>query len=241
MVTVTKKSSAGRYELPDLVTLEPAGGRAASLSEKAYYLLRDELVTLAIPPGTTIDEPQLQQQIGVGRTPIREALRRLAHEGLITVKPYRGMYASHVDLSDLRAVSEVRVELEARAGYLAAQRADDRDITQIDDLLTELYCRKGIATSRELMQLDQRIHRLVYRTTHNAYLSATLQEYYIHSLRMWFLLLGHIPHIDDAVSEHLELLAAVHDGDAETAGELLRRHVIAFDTQLRTALWHRDD
>ncbi|GAB3431137.1 GntR family transcriptional regulator [Actinophytocola sediminis] len=233
MVTTTGRTDGG-YALPDLVTVEPETRVVASLSEKAYYLLRDRLITLDLPPGATIDERALQDELGMGRTPIREALRRLADARLVEVVPRRGMFASHVHLGDLRAISEVRAQLEGYAARIAATRARATDLAAATTLLAEL--RANPAAPRELIRLDQRVHRLVHRATHNAFLVATLEEYYVHSLRLWFLVLDHLPHLEHAVSEHVELLTAIHDRDAPTAERLARRHVADFEEKIRIAL-----
>lgn len=234
-ITATRPT-AGGYQLPDLVTLEPGGGSASSLSEKAYYLLRDRLITLQIPPGATIDERALQKDLDLGRTPVREALRRLADDRLVQVVPRRGIFASHVDLGDLSAISEVRVEFEAYAGHLAAKRATQADRDAITELFDELDRRAVSASTTELIRLDLRTHRLVHRATHNAYLAATLEEYYVHSLRMWFLVLDRVERLGPAVDEHRELLAAVHDGDSTRAEQVLRRHVAGFEQEIRPVL-----
>lgn len=234
-LTVSSHQS-GSYQLPDLVTLEPGRRKVTSLSERAYYLIRDQLITLKIRPGATIDEPALQAQLGLGRTPIREALRRLADDRLIHVVPRRGMFACHVDLGDLSAISEIRIEFEAYAGYLAAKRANDEDRQAITGVLDELEGRKEEATRRDLIHLDVRTHRLVHKATHNAYLAGTLEEYYVHSLRMWFLVLDHVERLDHAIAEHRELLAAVRAGDAPAAEQILRKHVAGFEEEIRAVL-----
>lgn len=226
----------GRHPLPDLVTLEPGEQSANSLSEKAYYLIRDRLITLRIQPGATIDERALQDELGVGRTPVREALHRLADEQLVQVVPRRGMFASHVDLGDLSAISEVRIELESYAGQLAAKRVGRSDREAIADVLAEIDTRGNAASRTELLQLDLRIHRTVHRATHNTYLAATLEDYYVHSLRMWFLVLDRVTHLEHAIADHRELLAAVRDGDARSAEQILRKHVAGFEQEIRAVL-----
>ncbi|WP_310278483.1 GntR family transcriptional regulator [Haloactinomyces albus] len=230
------RSRSGRHQLPDLVTLEPGCNNVASLSEKAYYLLRDRLITLQIQPGATIDERALQEEFKVGRTPIREALRKLADDQLVHVVPRRGTFASHLDLGALSAISEVRIELEAHAGYLAAQRATDYDHSVIADVLEELDARTVTSGRRELIQLDLRIHRVVHRATHNTYLIATLDEYYVHSLRMWFLVLDRLNRLGHAIDSHRELLTAVNEGDSATAQQILRDHVAEFEQEIRAVL-----
>lgn len=226
----------GRYQLPDLVTLEPGHNDVTSLSEKAYYLLRDRLITLQIRPGATIDERALQDELQVGRTPLREALRKLAHDGLVYVAPRRGIFASHLDLGALSAVSEIRVELEAHAGYLAAARATNDDRSAITDVLEELDARTVGSGRRELIQLDLRIHRVVHRATHNTYLIATLDEYYAHSLRMWFLVLDRLDRLGYAVDSHRDLLNAVDEGNSAAAQRILREHVTEFEQEIRAVL-----
>ncbi len=236
MGAVTSRSRVSRYDLPDLVTLEYGSESVNSLSDRAYYLLRERIVTLDIAPGATINERELQAELELGRTPIREALHRLAREKLIVVVPYRGMFASSIDLGDLKGVNEVRMELEGYAAFLAATRVEDKDTSEIEDLINTLNARRECAHPRELMQLDHRVHLLIYRATRNKYLLSTLREYYIHSLRMWFLVLDRLPHIEHAVGEHVEMLIAVHDGQARLARRLMRAHVADFEKRLRTVL-----
>lgn len=226
----------GRYQLPDLVTLEPGCNSVASLSEKAYYLIRDRLITSQIRPGATIDERALQDELDVSRTPIREALRKLADDQLVYVVPRRGMFASHLDLGALSAISEVRAELEAHAGYLAAKRATDDDHSAIAGVLEGLDARTVGSGRKELIQLDLHIHRVVHRATHNPYLIATLDEYYVHSLRMWFLVLERLDRLGHALDSHRDLLTAVGHGDSATAQQILRDHVTGFEQEIRAVL-----
>src|SRR5215210_7328920 len=95
---------------------EPA---PASLSAKAYYLIRDRIVTLELEPGSLLNEKELAYELGLGRTPVREALKRLELENLVEVYPRRGIFVSGVDVGDLGSISELRCELEGCAARLA--------------------------------------------------------------------------------------------------------------------------
>ena len=99
------------------------GGEASSLADQAYYALRELIVSLELQPGRSIKEPELVARLGIGRTPVREALRRLAQERLIEVFPRRGMVVTTVDVRDLARLCEVRAALEPEAARLAAERA----------------------------------------------------------------------------------------------------------------------
>ena len=174
------------------------------------------------------------ERLGLGRTPVREALRVLAREGLVEAYPRRGMVVSPVDVGDLAALSEVRASLEPLAARLAAQRATGAEREEIDTLLRELGT--GKRNDRKLIELDQRIHRHVYRCAHNPFLAATLDEQYVLTLRIWFLALDRVARLDAAVQEHRALLEAIRDGDSKRAERVAREHVTGFERAIREAL-----
>jgi DNA-binding GntR family transcriptional regulator len=215
---------------------QPEAAAARSLADQAYYRIRELIVSLALPPGSPISERELMERLGVGRTPVREALRTLARECLVEVYPRRGMFVSGVDVGDLAGLSEVRAALESHAARLAAERANGDDHAAIAALLGELNGVDGKLDERTLIDLDQRIHRHIYRCTHNPFLEATLDEYYVLTLRIWLLALDRVARLEDAVGEHRELLEAIRDGDPARAEEAMRRHVTGFEQAIRRVL-----
>jgi DNA-binding GntR family transcriptional regulator len=221
---------------PTLSIHQPEAADARSLSDQAYYRIRELIVTLELAPGSLVSERELMELLGVGRTPVREALRALARERLVEVYPRRGMFVSSVEVRDLAGLSEVRDTLEPRAARLAAERATAADRARIDMLLAELDAVGDEPSERELIDLDQRIHRHIYDCTHNPFLATTLNEYYVLTLRIWFLALDRVPRLGEAVSEHRALLEAIRDGDAERAEEAMRRHVRGFEEAMRRVL-----
>lgn len=202
-----------------------------SLADKAYHEIRGLIVSLELAPGAVIDERDLIERLGIGRTPVREALRRLAHERLVEVYPRRGMFVTGVDVRQLARLSEVRAVLEPEAARLAAERATDDDRARLDALLTELDAGGG-----ELMQLDERIHRAVYRAAHNDLLEATLEQYYALALRIWMLALERTQDLEEAVEAHRDLLEAIRDGDGERAAQTMRDHVENFEHAMHRVL-----
>lgn len=215
---------------------QPEAAAARSLADLAYYRIRELIVSLALPPGSPISERELMDRLGLGRTPVREALRALARECLVDVYPRRGMFVSGVDVGDLAGLSEVRAALESHAARLAAERANGDDRAAIAALLAELNGVDGKLDERTLIDLDQRIHRHIYRCTHNPFLEATLDEYYVLTLRIWFLALDRVARLEDAVGEHRELLEAICDGHPGRAEEAMRRHVTGFEQAIRRVL-----
>ena len=136
-----------------------------------------------------MSERELQDRLGVGRTPVREALQRLENERLVEVYPRRGIFVSNVNVLDLAVLSEVRTVLEGFGAGLAAERATESDRAEIAMLISDVEQRPRRPDERRLMDLDQRIHRQVYRCTHNPFLETTLDGYYVLTLRIWFLAL----------------------------------------------------
>jgi len=220
---------------PTLVIHQPEAADARSLADQAYYRIRELIVTLELPPGSLVSERELMEQLGLGRTPVREALRTLARERLVDVYPRRGMFVSPVDVGDLAGLSEVRVTLEGHAARLAAERATDAERAETDALLAELDG-SSAHDERSLIDLDQRLHRHVYRCAHNPFLEATLNEYYMLTLRIWFLVLDRVVRLGDAIQEHRELLEAIRDRDPARAEDVMRRHVEGFEQAIRRVL-----
>jgi DNA-binding GntR family transcriptional regulator len=202
-----------------------------SLADKAYHEIRRLIVSLELAPGVVIDERELIERLEIGRTPVREALRRLSHERLVEVYPRRGMFVTGVDVRELARLSEVREVLEPEAARLAAERATDSDRAELAALLAELD-----AGSTELMELDERIHRAVYRAAHNDLLEATLEQYYVLALRIWSIALDRAHELEEAVEAHRTLLEAIQAGDADRAADTMRAHVQDFEQAMHRVL-----
>jgi DNA-binding GntR family transcriptional regulator len=206
-----------------------------SLADKAYHEIRGLIVSLELAPGALIDERELIERLEIGRTPVREALRRLAHERLVEVYPRRGMFVTGVDVRELARLSEVRELLEPEAARLAAERATDTDRELLSRLLTELGAGLDGGGS-ELMDLDERIHRAVYRAAHNDLLEATLEQYYVLALRIWSMALDRAHELEEAVEAHRALLEAIQAGDGERAADTMRAHVQDFEQAMHRVL-----
>jgi DNA-binding GntR family transcriptional regulator len=212
-----------------------AGADAGGLlSDRAYAALRDRLITLAVAPGAPIDEDALTRELGVGRTPVREAVRRLALEGLIVVFPRRGTFASPVNITSLSDITDVRAQLEPHAAERAARLADDGDRAEAARLIARLA--RTDASQSSLIALDAEVHRFVHRCSRNPYLARDLDRYLNMSLRIWHLTFDRLPSLDDPVHEHRTLLEAIIRGDPEAARVTALEHVLAFEREMRAAL-----
>jgi DNA-binding GntR family transcriptional regulator len=206
------------------------------LADRAYSELRDRIVTLAIPPGAPINEDSLGRELQMGRTPVREAIKRLALENLVTVFPRRGTFASEINITDLAQISDVRVLLEGHAAARAAERLTPALREELDRLIEQIDEREGNGDADDLMRLDASIHRFIYRCAGNVYLQETLERYLNLSLRIWYLVLDRLPHLFDRVHEHRELLIEIREGRARSARKIIAEHVGTFESEIRGVL-----
>jgi DNA-binding GntR family transcriptional regulator len=194
------------------------------------------IVRLDLAPGDVIREDQLQATLGLGRTPIREALQRLVRDQFVTVIPRRGMYVSNIDVSELGLLYETRAILEPYAMRLACARGQQ---SHWDDMAAVLEQATATSTPDELIDIDRRCRELVWEAADNRFLTDTLDMLYAHSDRLWHLYLGDVADLHLMIQEHREILVALQAGDADTAAELIEAHMRAFDEQIRNAVQRR--
>lgn len=208
-----------------------------SLGERAYIELRQMIVRLDFAPGDVLREDELRETLGLGRTPIREALQRLAREHFVTVIPRRGMFVSGIEVEELSMLFETRAVLEPYAARLAALRGTDQ---QWDEMAATLE-QTADPSLDDVAQLalDRRCHEIIWAASGNRFLLDTLDMLYAQSDRLWHLYLTDVADMQHAVDEHQEILAALRGGDADTVATLLETHVRGFDTQIRDAVTAR--
>jgi DNA-binding GntR family transcriptional regulator len=207
-----------------------------TLSEQAYQRLRDLIVRLEFAPGDVLNEDSLQEQLSIGRTPIREALQRLAREHFVTVIPRRGMFVSGIDVSELSLLFETRTVLEPYAARLAAARGDQTLWTAMQQALNQATASQ---TADDLMAIDRTCHELMWRAAGNRFLTDTLDMLYAQSDRLWHLYLADVADMGEAVDEHATILDALQTGDGDRASDLVYEHIRVFDAQIRDAVTDR--
>jgi len=207
-----------------------------SLSERAYHEIRHMIVRLDLAPGDVIREDELQTTLGLGRTPIREALQRLVRDQFVTVIPRRGMYVSRIDVGELGLLYETRATLEPFAMRLACVRGQQH---HWDEMAAALAQADAASTPDELIAIDRRCREIVWEAADNRFLTDTLDMLYAQSDRLWHLYLGDVADLHLMIDEHREILEALQAGDADRAAELIEAHMRAFDEQIRNAVQRR--
>jgi DNA-binding GntR family transcriptional regulator len=185
-----------------------------------------------------LHEDVLAKDLGVGRTPVREALKRLELDHLVVTYPRRGTFATRVEVTDLAFISEIRARLEPLAASRAAKVAnlEDRNRLRLVKSALESFDLQN-ASVVETLRMDARVHRGIYSAAANPHLEDVLIRYDNLATRIWCMVLDRLPDLSRHVHEHLDLLDAVIDGDEARAAELARVHVDGFETEVRSALF----
>jgi DNA-binding GntR family transcriptional regulator len=210
----------------------------ASLADRAYIAIRDQLIMLDIRPGEPIDDDVLAKSLSMGRTPVREALKRLEGDRLVVSYPRRGTFATGMDIADLAHISEIRVQLEPLAARGAADRAPRTTRAELGELASRIEALDIAQADRtEVMRWDLTVHRAIYQAANNPHLEDVLIRYDNLATRIHCLFLDRLSTVDmQVVAEHVELLRAIAAGDADRADDLAREHVLGFERAVRAVI-----
>jgi DNA-binding GntR family transcriptional regulator len=201
--------------------------RGDTLAVQAYRGIKERILMGAIPPLHPLDERQLMQELQFGRTPIREAIQRLAYDGLVTIIPFRGTVASGIDMSDLDQIIEIRVPLEILAGRLAAQRIQADQAQQLRKLVAGFDVPR-LCTEHNfvaLLRLDQEFHRAVAAIAANTFLEQTLENLRDLTWRFYIMFYRrHAPEPGDGFNNYGEIVEALAARDPALVEERLKEH-----------------
>ncbi len=193
-------------------------------AEKAYQLIKGKIISLELPPGLPINQQVLMEELGVSRTPVREALKRLENECLVVAIHRRGMSVAEIALNDLRHVYEIRVEMESACARLAAERASRAQLEQIDQLLTQLM-NTDPHDRRMVAECERQLHYLIAECCHSRFLTKEVQHYYAMALRIWYFLIDRLPPGSEDYAGHKKVVEAIRNRDPSLAEQLMRAHV----------------
>lgn len=221
----------------DEILAATANPPATSLAEQAYQYIRDRLVMLDIRPGAPINDGQIAAAIGMGRTPVREAIKRLEADHLVHSFPRRGTFATTIDATELSAITEIRRQLAPYAARAAAERASAQQREQMRTLATQIGKGKlGDGDRTSLMRVDKAAHGLIYQSSGNAHLEDILIRYDNLAIRIWWMVIDRLPDLAHHVLEQAQLLNAVADGDGDQAEKLTLEHISGFEREIRQVL-----
>ena len=197
----------------------------ASRGEWAYKRLRESIQTGELKPGQRIREIEMAKRLEVSRTPVREALRRLEADGLLTFVPYRGMVISELDHQAVMELYQMREVLEGTAAGLAARHASEAEVTLLRDMVDSEP--DDTTDPRAMAQHNRQFHTTLYRAAHNRYLLKTLNVLADAMALLGMTTLSLTGRSATAKEEHREIVDAVEAHDAERAERAARAHIRA--------------
>ncbi len=202
------------------------------LSQQAYEQIKTKIIRLEMPPGSVVDEAQLQEELGLGRTPIREALKRLSWEKLATIVPRRGIFVSDVGYTDLQHLLELRIEMEGLAARLGARRGKAKDWAQMQSLIDQLS-QVDEHDYDTLIDLDEQFHHALYAASRNEFLHDQLAVSYSLTKRLWYLVTGNNGEHDVSTVAHEQILAHLKAGRGEEASAELASHIQTLQNRMQ--------
>lgn len=205
--------------------------RPETLTERAYNLLEEMIVTLALAPGAILAEQALSAKLGIGRTPIREALQRLAREGLVLVLPRKAIIVTETDPRRQLLVLEVRRELERLLARASAERATDAERRRFGEIADGMEAAAKANDDIAFMRLDRKLNALLAEAAHNEYAARAMRSLNGHSRRFWYLHYKEAADLPRCARLHADEARAVARGNparAMAAADRLMDYVESF-------------
>jgi DNA-binding GntR family transcriptional regulator len=199
------------------------------LATRAYEAIKNRIITVKYTPGEYLNETLISETLKIGRTPVHQAIHRLAQEGLVDVIPRKGVIVRPVSLDEIAQIIDVRLINEPFCAAQAARRASRADLeipkAILDAAQRELDEGNGV---EELMRLDRRFHTWIAQTSGNSLLAEILMQLHDRSARLWFLSLSEGEHPHRVHAEHTEILRAIGMRDEALAANKARLHIESF-------------
>jgi GntR family transcriptional regulator, rspAB operon transcriptional repressor len=201
---------------------------ASSLLGSAYEKIRQRITACEFRPGDYLNEAELSERLGIGRTPVHQAIDRLMIEGLVQVMPRKGIIVTPVSFDDVLQTIDVRLLNECHCARLAAERASEDDIRTMDDILARAEAELPRRDAERLMRLDRGFHGAIAQSSRNAVLADILGRLHDKSLRFWILSLNTPGHHARVHAQHPAILDAISAHDPLTAELAMRDHIEDF-------------
>jgi len=187
------------------------------LREIVYEELRNLILTGKIKPGTRMMEIELAEDMGVSRTPIREAIRKLEKEGLVVIEPRKGAYASEVSVKDMEDILEVRANLEGLAAYYAAERMTDSEKKILDETRDKFKKAVEEGDMAEMISNDTKFHHLIVESSRNSHLIHMVEQLQELVLRFRYIYYKDFKRAEEMIPEHERIFDEIASGNGANA------------------------
>ncbi|MGQ8818119.1 GntR family transcriptional regulator [Serratia sp. NA_13] len=218
-------------ESQELPTAEEAG---MSLNELAYRRFKQALVTLSYKPGEYLNTAQVMSELDMGRTPINQAIHRLANEGLLQVIPRKGVMVSPLSMDDALELIEVRLANEMLCMRLASKRITEPQVAALTALNQQIEVASQRRDRVQMMTLDHQFHQQLAQIAGNNMLADILSVLHARAQRFWASTLSREGHMREVIEEHRAIISALAAQDDDAAANAAEAHIMSF----RSALLH---
>ena len=198
-----------------------------SARDYAYRTIRDNIISLDLEPGEMVSEQEIAKQMGISRTPVREALIELSKSRLVEIIPQRGSFIAKIDYGIIEEVRFLRLIVEIAICELACEYRTEEDINKLEELvsLQEFYNERGAAD--KLLDLDNKFHKLLYEIANKSLIKKIIQDTTVHFDRVRRLSYDTVKDIK-IIGDHKELIVAVKNQDKELAKQIITKHLVRY-------------
>lgn len=196
-----------------------------SLQELAYEALRGAIVSQELKPGERLVESELAERLAISRSPIREALRRLQQDGLVKVRPREGVYVSSVTADEVDDVFRVRAALEATAATLAAERATDEQLAEMQTMVQNMEAAVERGAMDEAISYSDAFHRAITLAASSPRLAHMFDQIYTQVFHFRSMTLRMRGRGVSAAHDHIQLMEVLLKRDSQQAGPIMERHI----------------
>ncbi len=197
------------------------------LRETVCEVLRDAIQRGILEPGERLMEIQLAEELGISRTPVREAIRKLEQEGYVIMMPRRGTYVSSMSVRDVKEIFEIRSALESLATTLATMRIEADELEKLRTLLTEIEGHIERKDIEKIVATDIEFHGLLYQVSRNERLVAIISR---------TLSMSYPGRLKETLAEHRAMVEAIAEGDVDAARDAAERHMEQAEETLLKAM-----
>ena len=216
----------------------PEHARAVPLKDQAYEIIRHHIISCRFAPGEKLNEAQVAESLGLSRMPVRHALARLRLEGLVTIRPRKGIEVRPIDPAELLQIIEARTVNECHAVRLAATRFTAEHAAAMDAVLRDTEAALERHDTEALMLLDRSFHAIIARASGNTVFLDILGNLHDRAVRFWFISLDQEAHQGSVVQEHRAIRDALAAQDADAADAALAQHIAAFRQNVMLLIGH---
>ena len=207
------------------------------LGSRVFRTIRENILSGKYKSGEELKEKSIGEELGVSRTPVREALRQLELEGLVSIIPNKGAYVVGISQKDMQDIYEIRCRLEGLCAKWAAVNITKEQLDELEEIVfrAEFHTKKG--NLEQLVELDNRFHKILYVASNSKELQRVLTDFHHYLQRVRKITLTDEKRAVESNKEHLMIVEALKEKDSQKAEELATKHILSTAQNMDRVGW----